>query len=110
VAGAYFLVGDKLNLSWLRTQIAGLPAESHWQTLAKMALSEDVSALQSKIASLVFKLSPEVREPSALINEWETQNKGELDRIRLLLADVRSAGVPDFSMLSVAVRELGRVA
>jgi glutamate dehydrogenase len=110
VAGAYFSVGERLNLSWLRAQIGGLPVDSHWQTLAKMGLGEDLSKLQTDITGLVFKLSPEARESNALISAWEVQNKSELDRIRQLLADVQSAGVPDLSMLSVALRELENLA
>ena len=109
MAGVYFQVGERLNLSWLRAQIGGLPADSHWEALARMALSEDVSNLQNDITSLVFKSFPEMLEANALINAWEAQNKSELDRVRQLLADVQSAGAPDFSMLSVAVRELGNL-
>ena len=107
VAGAYFLVGERLNLSWFRAQIGALPADSHWQALAKIALSEDVSGIQTDITSLVFKLNPEGREPNKLIIAWEAQHKNELDRVRQLVGDIQSAGVADLSMLSVAVRELG---
>jgi NAD-specific glutamate dehydrogenase len=63
-----------------------------------------------ELTSLVLKLSPELKVPDALINEWEAQNKGELERTRQLLADLQSAGNLDLSMLSVALRELRIVA
>ena len=110
MAGVYFVVGGRLNFSWLRTQIDGLPADSHWQTLAKTGLREDVSGLQTELASLVLKLSPEVKVPDALINEWEAQNKSELERSRQLLAGLHSAGKLDLSMLSVTLRELRNLA
>jgi glutamate dehydrogenase len=106
VAGAYFIVGGRLNLSWLRQQIDGLPAESHWQALAITGLREDVFRLQRELTSLVLKLSPEVTAPDVLINQWEAQNKSPLERSRQLLADLLSAGKLDLSMLSVALREL----
>jgi NAD-specific glutamate dehydrogenase len=53
-----------------------------------------------------LKLSPEVTVPDALVNQWEAQNKSELERSRQLLADLLSAGKLDLSMLSVALREL----
>ncbi len=106
VAGAYFIVGGRLNLSWLRKQIDGLPAESHWQTLAITGLREDVFRLQRELTSLILKLSPEVTVPDALVDQWEAQNKSELERSRQLLADLLSAGKLDLSMLSVALREL----
>jgi hypothetical protein len=36
--------------SWLRKQIDDLPGDSHWQTLAKAGLREDVSHLQTELA------------------------------------------------------------
>jgi glutamate dehydrogenase len=110
VAGVYFAVGERLRLSWLCKQVDGLAADSHWQTFAKTGLREDLSNLQMELASLVLKLSPELKVPDALINEWEGQNKSELERTRQLLADLQSAGNLDLSMLSVALRELRIVA
>jgi glutamate dehydrogenase len=106
VARVYFEVGGRLYLSWLRKQIDDLPADSRWQTLAKTGLSEDVCRLQTELTTLVLKLSPEVKVPETLINEWEAQNKTELERSGQLLADLHSAGKVDLSMLSVALREL----
>ena len=110
VAGVYFVVGGRLNLSWLRRQIDDLAGDSHWQALAKTGLREDVSCLQTELTSLVLKLSPKVSAPDALINEWEAQSKTELERSRQLLADLQSAGKLDLSMLSVALRELTKLA
>jgi glutamate dehydrogenase len=110
VAGVYFGVGGRLDLSWLRKQIGGLPADSHWQTLAKAALSDDVSCLQRELTGLILKLSPEVNVPDALIKKWETENESALGRRRQMLAELQSAGNLDLSMLSVALRELRNLA
>ncbi|HKM57814.1 MAG TPA: NAD-glutamate dehydrogenase [Chthoniobacterales bacterium] len=110
VAGVYFVLGERLDLSWLRSQIGALPADSHWQTLAKTALRDNVSGLQGEIASLVLKLSPGVTVADALFNEWEAKHRSELERSRQLLADLRSAGTLDLSMLSVALWELRNLA
>jgi glutamate dehydrogenase len=84
VAGVYFVVGGRLNFSWLRGQIDALATDSHWQTLAKTGLREDVSRLQTELTSLVLKLSPRVKVPQALIDEWEAQKKKELEHSRQL--------------------------
>ena len=110
VAGVYFGLGERLDLSWLRKQIGGLPADSHWQTLAKTALSDDVAWLQRELTSLTLKLSPEVKVPAALIEKWERQNESVLGRCRQMLAELQSAGNLDLSMLSVALRELKSLA
>ena len=110
VAGVYFGLGGKLEFSWLRKQIGTLPADSHWQTLAKAGLLDDVSGLQGELAALVLKLSPQVKEPDRIIKEWEAHNKSGLGRARQVLVDLQSAGNLDLSMLSVALRELKNLA
>ena len=110
VAGVYFGVAGRLDLSWLRKQIAGLPADSHWQALAKATIRDDLSSLQRELTILVLQLSPKVKVPDALINEWEAQNKSALERSRRVLTDLQSAGSLDLSMLSVALRELRSLA
>ncbi len=79
VAGVYFVVGGRLNLSWLHKQIGGLPADSHWQALAKAALRDEFSDLQRELTSLVLKLGPPARVPDALIN---AVGSGKRERIR----------------------------
>ena len=106
VAGVYFGVGGRLDLSWLRKQIGGLPADSHWQTLAKAALGDDVSSLEKELTGLILRLTPRVKVSDELIKEWEVQNQSTLGHCRQVLADLQSAGNLDLSMLSVALREL----
>jgi glutamate dehydrogenase len=106
VAGVYFGVGGRLDLSWLRKQIGGLPADSHWQTLAKAALGDDVSGLERELTGLILRLTPQLKVSDALIKEWEVQNQSALGHCRQVLADLQSAGNLDLSMLSVALREL----
>jgi glutamate dehydrogenase len=66
--------------------------------------------LQTELTSLVLKISPGVKEPDALIDAWEEQNKSEMERSRHLLAELHSAGKLDLSMLSVTLRELRNLA
>ncbi len=110
VAAVYYVVGGRLHLSWLRNQVDALPGDSHWQTLARTGLREDVSRLQTELTSLVLKISPESGTPDLLIDQWEKQNESELGRSRQLLADVQASGKADLSMLSVALRGLRNLA
>ena len=109
VAGVYFVVGGRLNFSWLRKQIDDLPAGSHWQMLAKTGLTEDLSRLQTELTGLILKFSPEEKGPDSLIQKWEAQNKSKLERSGQLLADFQSGGKLDLSMVSVALRELRKL-
>lgn len=78
--------------------------------LAKAGLTDDVSSLQRELATLVLKLTPQLKVPDALIKEWEAQNKNALGRSQKVLAELKSAGKLDLSMLSVALRELRNLA
>jgi glutamate dehydrogenase len=108
VAGVYFAAGDRLSLSWVASQIEMLPADSHWQMLAKATLGEDLLKLQTDLTRQILRQSPEEKGQNALISLWEAQKKNELERVRQVLSDLKSAGngTIDFPMLSVAVREL----
>ncbi len=112
VAGVYFAAGDRLNLSWVASQIETLPADSHWQMLAKATLGEDLLKLQTELTRQILRLSPDEKGQNALISHWEAQNKTELARVQQVLSDLKSVGNGsiDFPMLSVAVRELKNLA
>ena len=53
VAQIYFDLSTRLGVPWLREKIAELPADQHWQMLAKGAMLDDLSGLQRSIASEV---------------------------------------------------------
>ena len=105
VAAVYFGLGGRLELPWLRRQIGDLPADSHWQTLAKAALRDDLASLQRALTAEVLQLDPGENEPNALIDGWEHMKRAGLERCRQVLADLHAAGSLDFPMYSVALRE-----
>ena len=45
-SAVHFGIGERPGLEKLRQQIELLPADSHWQTLAKVALAGDLNDLQ----------------------------------------------------------------
>jgi glutamate dehydrogenase len=106
VAGVYFVIAERFNFSWLHGQIGVLPADSHWQTLAKAALEEQLSGLQRELTGVVLKLASLDAQPTELISRWEARNMNALDRSRQVFGDLQSAGSVDLSMLSVALHEL----
>ena len=98
-------IGTRLGLARLRQQIDELPSDSHWQTLAKAALGDDLAGLQRAIAQDVLQHGP--GSPAELLATWETGNATALERAQRLLAELADAkGGADLAMLSVALREL----
>jgi glutamate dehydrogenase len=112
VSEAYVAVGARLGLARLGQQIGALAADSHWQTLAKAALGDDLAGLQRTIAQEVVASGAEVDQgdAAAMLGAWESRNGVALERAQRLLAELADAKAADLSMLSVALRELRNLA
>jgi glutamate dehydrogenase len=106
VAEVYFTLAARLSFSWLREQIGLLPGDSHWQTLARAALRDELAELLRSLTGVVLGIKPGLEEPDALIAAWEDGNRSALERSRQVLAELQAASSPDLAMLSVGLREL----
>jgi glutamate dehydrogenase len=106
VAAVYFALGYKLDLQWLRDQIANLPAETHWQTLAQGALRDDLYSEQRELTAEVLKRGTEDRDAETLIELWMEENRSAVERANSILSDLKEAETLDIAMLSVALREI----
>ncbi|ACB34949.1 NAD-glutamate dehydrogenase [Leptothrix cholodnii SP-6] len=106
VAGTYFALDVQLQHGWMRQSAAALPADSHWQTLARTALQNDLTLLQRALTAKVVGRSPQLDSAEALVESWLAASRAALERYRRLLADLQSSSSVDLAMLSVATREL----
>ena len=109
VASVYYALGGRLGLDAISSRIEALPAEGHWQTLAKNALRDDLADLQRILARDVAVLVP-AGDPAARIAAWEQSNAAARARARSVVQDVTGSATPDLAMLSVALRELRNLA
>jgi len=105
VAGIYFGVGGRLDLGWVSQQIATLPADSHWQALARVAMRNDMSSLARDLARSVLKSGAGTAAATDQIAHWEAQRAKQIARCQKVLAEVRPAPAVDMPMLSVLLRE-----
>ena len=110
VAEIYFDLSARLGLPWLRERIAGLPADAHWQMLARGAMHDDLSGLQRTITASVLASGSELAEGAELIGAWRARNGRAIDRALQLLSELHATGSTDAAMLSVALRELRNLA
>jgi glutamate dehydrogenase len=101
-------LGASLGLQRVQHQIEALAADGYWDTLAKVALGDELAELQRSIALEVLSR----REGSALqmLQAWEGENQQELHSARRLLAELADAKSTDLAMLSVALRKLRNLA
>ena len=101
-------VAAKLGLAGLRRQIDGLPSDSHWQSLAKAALGDDLAGLQRVITQDV--LGARSGSADQMLAGWEAVNSVALERAQRVLAELADVQGADLAMLSVALRELRNLA
>ena len=110
VAEIYFELSTRLGLPWLRETIASLPAEAHWQILARTAMDDDLSGLQRAIAGEVLTGAGDISSRDELLASWQQRNRRAAERASRLMGELRAAPTADASMLSVALRELRNLA
>jgi glutamate dehydrogenase len=102
VAETYFAIGEHLGLARLRSQVAVLPSEGHWQALAKAATSDDLASLQRQLTADALGAGG--------LDKWQVVQAPALERARRLLGELAESKAADLAMLSVALRELRNVA
>jgi len=101
-------VASRLGLAGLRRQIDALPADSHWQSLAKAALGDDLAGLQRQITQDV--MGSRSGTAASMLAAWEATNAVALERAQRVLAELADAPAADLAMLSVGLRELRNLA
>ncbi len=106
VAEIYFALATALQLPWLREMIERLPADKHWQILARNAMQDDLSGLQRTIAGEVLGQDGGIAARDELLAAWRERNRRAIERVQHLLAELRGAPAADSAMLAVALREL----
>jgi glutamate dehydrogenase len=104
----HFGIGERLGLEKLRQQIELLPADSHWQNLAKVALADDLADLHRSIALDAVRGNPGSAQEK--LASWEERKPAAFVRARRLVAELADAPSPELAMLSVALRELRKLA
>ena len=108
VCDLHHTLGLRLGLQRLQQQIEALPSDSYWETLAKIALGDDLAGLQRVIALEV--LAQGNGSAAEMLQAWERENRLELDSAQRLLAELADAPSADLAMLSVALRKLRNLA
>jgi glutamate dehydrogenase len=102
VARVHFGLAGELDFPWLRERIGILPAENHWQSLAKAALRDDLAGMLRALTADALRTGE--------ISSWKARNAVLYERLKQILGELRAAESPDLAMLSVAMRELRNLA
>jgi glutamate dehydrogenase len=107
-AKAYFDIGERIGLNWIKDQIETLAADGHWQSVARSTLGDNLFALQRKITTSV--LACKGVTPEARVDQWLGRHALPVESLRRIVVDLRTGAAPDFATLSVALQAVRRLA
>jgi glutamate dehydrogenase len=107
-AKAYFDVGERIGLNWIKDQIETLAADGHWQSVARSTLVDNLFALQRKISAAVLACKGASAE--ARVDQWLGRHAVPVESLRRIVVDLRTGAAPDFATLSVALQAVRRLA
>jgi glutamate dehydrogenase len=106
VVEAYFALGSRFVLTWLRDRIIELPRANRWQVLARAALRDDLYSLHRALAQEVLEDAGDEASPDDAIEAWRERNEAAVERVTRMLSDIRASRTYDMTTLPVALREL----
>ncbi|MGO9974489.1 MAG: NAD-glutamate dehydrogenase [Solirubrobacteraceae bacterium] len=106
VVRAFFELGTRLRLNWLRDRIIALPRDDRWRARARDALYDDLGSLARVLVHEVLEASAPSTSSEEAIAAWEAGHGAAMQRCLGMLADIDSSGVYDTTTLPVALREV----
>jgi glutamate dehydrogenase len=106
-AKAYFELGERIGLTWIKEQIEGLGVEGQWQAAARRTMRDDLYALQRKVTAAVLKCRG--RDAAARVAQWSGRHAALLEALKRIVVDLRTGSAPDFATLSVALQAVRRL-
>ncbi|MFC8040303.1 NAD-glutamate dehydrogenase [Paenarthrobacter sp. NPDC057355] len=110
VAEVYFAVFERISAIPLLEHITMLSRDTHWESLARAALRDDMYLVLADMTKAVVRHSPRfstaASDPVERIMDWERGNIEQLARIQQTIQEAIKPGPMDIAALSVAVKLL----
>ena len=105
----YFELGKVLRLDWIRLNIEGLKVDGRWPATARATLREHLAQRQNSLIRSILSRGSN-GSPNSALAAWLNASKDEISRVQQNLKDMEASDVVDFATLSVAIREIERLA
>ncbi len=106
VAQIYFTLVDRLDLHWFRDKITDHPVTNRWSVLAKAAFKGDLDWIQRELTAGVIQSTGSAKTVPMRVDAWLNKRSELITRWQAILTDLRNEEMADFSIFSVAIREL----
>jgi glutamate dehydrogenase len=105
-AKVYFDVGSLFSLVWFRDQIANDSRDGHWNTLARLALRDELDAIQRRLTVIIINCNKKENNMDKLIEQWRMQNQHTIERWEKILRMLHASNSVEYVMFFIALREL----
>jgi glutamate dehydrogenase len=105
-AHAYFCIGERLDLAWIRTQIITHASENHWEALSREGLRDDLDWQQRQLTISIMCLKDSKQNFLNCLDAWSEQHVALIERWKYVLTSLRSSSALNYTMFFVAIREL----
>ncbi|MCP5160592.1 MAG: NAD-glutamate dehydrogenase [Hahellaceae bacterium] len=106
VASTYYAVGSRLSLEWFATQLNKLKPLTHWQALARETFREDLDWQQRALTVGILKMKNAPAQIEKRMEGWLDYHQELVDRWSLMVNELKATKDAEYSMYSVALREL----
>jgi glutamate dehydrogenase len=103
VGRAYFAVGERLGMDWLRGAAERLSPQTHWERQAIAAVVDDLYGAQRALAGEVLANG---KSSDQALARWMGAHAASIERARLLVGEFRNAGDIDVAKLAIANRSI----
>lgn len=105
-AQVYFLIGEFLELAWIRSQVIAHPTENNWESLSREALRDDLDWQQRQLTAGIISLDHKKKDLIKAFEGWAESHSMLIERWRHILTELRSSTTLNYTMFFVAIREL----
>ncbi len=109
VARGFFLLGERLEIDWMESQLEALPAGTRWQRWAQQSMEDDLLAVRRQLCEDTFEGADGMPVDEAVDAYLEARPQA-LQRLQRFTRSLAMEGVSDLSQLTVAMRQLRSLA
>ena len=105
IGRAYFAIGDRLGLDWLRSAAERIESRDRWERVAVDAIVEDLYGQQRALVEQVMERAGGLLDRRA-VADWVDANGATAAKISALVDEFRLGGYVDLARLEIVNRHL----
>lgn len=106
VTEGYFLLGQHLQLPWLKQQITDLGVKDSWEAMAREAYRDELDDRHRALTVSLLTLEDGASELQARLEQWLGRYSLQVGRWQDLLHEVRSGSNVGYPLFAVIIRQM----